>query len=137
MNFSRISGQLVCKMASLRIFLVASLAVVLNFAIATLFAMMFVACSLGGSTEETSQSIGGPTEETNVQASLENISVKGLAMINMAPETLDSTEMGISLVGMPKGSVVTLYELDPDSLEKTGVSFADTIDNDKIGRAHV
>ena len=130
MNFSRISGQLVCKMASLRIFLVACLAVVLNFAIATLFAMMFVACSLGGSTEETSQSIGGPTENTNVQASLENISVKGLAMINMAPETLDSTEMGISLVGMPKGSVVTLYELDPDSLEKTGVSFADTIDND-------
>ena len=80
MNFSRIGGQLVCKIASLRIFLVACLAVALNFAIATLFAMMFVACSLGGSTEETSQSIGGPTEN-NVQASLENISVKGLAMI--------------------------------------------------------
>ena len=129
MNFSRIGGQLVCKIASLRIFLVACLAVALNFAIATLFAMMFVACSLGGSTEETSQSIGGPTEN-NVQASLENISVKGLAMINVAPETADSAEMSVSLTGMPKGSVVTLYELDPDSLEKTGVSFADTIDND-------
>ena len=132
MNYSKKCEQFVCKMAALRFFLFACLAVVLNFAIATLFAVLFVGCSMGGSTEETSQSIGGPSENSNVQASLENISVKGLATVGARPEPLDSAkpEMGVSVSGMPKGSVVTLYELDADSLEKTGVSFADTIDND-------
>lgn len=125
----KISEQFVRRLASLRMFLVACLAVALNFAIATLFAMMFVACSLGGSTEETSL-LGGSSEEPDVVASLENISVRGLAMVSASPESVDSTEIGLSLSGMPKGSVVTLYELDPDSLERTGVSFADTIDND-------
>ncbi len=132
MNYSKKCEQFVCKMAALRFFLFACLAVVLNFAIATLFAVLFVGCSMGGSTEETSQSIGGPSENSNVQASLENISVKGLATVGARPEPLDSAkpEMGVSVSGMPKGSVVTLYELDADSLERTGVSFADTIDND-------
>ena len=132
MNFSRIYGQFICKMAALRFFLFACMAIVLNFAIATLFAVLFVGCSMGGSTEETSQSIGGPSENPGVQASLENISVKGLAMVGARPEPFDSTrpEIGLSLSGMPKGSIVTLYELDSDSLEKTGVSYADTIDND-------
>ena len=131
MNFSRIYGQFICKMAALRFFLFACLAIVLNFAIATLFAVLFVGCSLGGSTEETS-SLNGPSENPGVQASLENISVKGLAMVGARPEPFDSTrpEIGLSLSGMPKGSIVTLYELDSDSLEKTGVSYADTIDND-------
>lgn len=132
MNYSKMCEQFVCKMAALRFFLFACLAFALNFAIATLFAVLFVGCSMGGSTEETSQSIGGPSENSNVQASLENISVKGLAMVGARPEPLDSAkpEMGVSVSGMPKGSVVTLYELDADSLERTGVSFADTIDND-------
>ena len=132
MNYSKMCEQFVCKMAALRFFLFACLAIALNFAIATLFAVLFVGCSMGGSTEETSQSIGGPSENSNVQASLENISVKGLAMVGARPEPLDSAkpEMGVSVSGMPKGSVVTLYELDADSLERTGVSFADTIDND-------
>jgi len=131
MNFSRIYGQFICKMAALRFFLFACMAIVLNFAIATLFAMLFVGCSMGGSTEETS-SLNGPSENPGVQASLENISVKGLAMVGARPEPFDSTrpEIGLSLSGMPKGSIVTLYELDSDSLEKTGVSYADTIDND-------
>ena len=131
MNFSRIYGQFICKMAALRFFLFACLAIVLNFAIATLFAVLFVGCSMGGSTEETS-SLNGPSENPGVQASLENISVKGLAMVGARPEPFDSTrpEIGLSLSGMPKGSIVTLYELDSDSLEKTGVSYADTIDND-------
>ena len=131
MNFSRIYGQFICRMAALRFFLFACLAIVLNFAIATLFAVLFVGCSMGGSTEETS-SLNGPSENPGVQASLENISVKGLAMVGARPEPFDSTrpEIGLSLSGMPKGSIVTLYELDSDSLEKTGVSYADTIDND-------
>ena len=92
MSNLKFSGQLVCKMAALRLFLTACLAIALNFAIATLFAMMFVACSMGGST-------------------------------------LDSSQMGLALSGMRSGSVVTLYELDSLSLDSTGVSFADTVDN--------
>ena len=41
MNFSRIYGQFICKMAALRFFLFACMAIVLNFAIATLFAVLF------------------------------------------------------------------------------------------------
>ena len=132
MIYLKINERFLCKMAALRFFLVACLAVALNFAIATLFAMLFVGCSMGGSTEETSESIGGPSDNINVQASLENISVKGLAMVGTRPEPYDTTkpEIGLSISGMPKGSVVTLYELDTDSLERTGVSYADTIDND-------
>ena len=126
MSNLKFSGQLVCKMAALRLFLTACLAIALNFAIATLFAMMFVACSMGGSTEETS--MGGSSEEPSF-ASLENISVRGLAMVSPRYESLDSSQMGLALSGMRSGSVVTLYELDSLSLDSTGVSFADTVDN--------
>ena len=126
MSNLKFSGQLVCKMAALRLFLTACLAIALNFAIATLFAMMFVACSMGGSTEETS--MGGSSEEPSF-ASLENISVRGLAMVSPRYESLDSSQMGLALSGMRNGSVVTLYELDSLSLDSTGVSFADTVDN--------
>ena len=123
------SGQLVCKLASLRLLVTACLAIVLNFAIATLFAVLFVACSLGGSTEETS--MGGSSEEPSI-ASLENVSVKGLAMVSARLEPLDTSkpEIDLSLNGMQKGSIVILYELDSVSLERTGVSYTDTIDND-------
>ena len=99
--------------------------------IGIIFAMLFVACS-----ENADQPIngahGGSSEEPCVNASLENITVKGLAMASMRHEPLDSSqqEVELSISGMSKGSVVTLYELDADSLEKTGVSYADTIDND-------
>lgn len=132
MNYSKTSAGIADKIMALRILLGASLAIVLNLVFATFFAMLLVACS-----ENVDSPIngahGGSSEEPCVQqASLENISVKGLAMVGARPEPLDTTkpEMGLSVSGMPKGSVVTLYELDGDSLEKTGVSFADTIDND-------
>ena len=51
-----------------------------------LFALMFVACS--------DKVAGGSTEETSVQASLENVSVKGLAMVSSRYESLDSTQLG-------------------------------------------
>ena len=99
--------------------------------IGIIFAMLFIACS-----EDANPPIngahGGSSEEPCVNASLENITVKGLAMASMRREPLDSSkqEVDLSISGMPKGSIVTLYELDADSLEKTGVSYADTIDND-------
>ena len=87
-----------------------------------LFVLIFAACS--------DKVAGGSTEETSVQASLKNVSVKGLAMVKHRVASNNSEEIGLSLSGMPNGSIVTLYELDSDSLEKTGVTFADTIDND-------
>lgn len=122
----KFSEQLVCKLASLRLLLTACLAIALNFAIATLFAVMFVACSLGGSTEETS--MGGSSEDPSF-ASLENITVRGFAMANSRYESLDSSQMSLAFSGMRKGSVVTLYELDSLSMDSTGVFFADTVDN--------
>lgn len=132
MNYSKTSTGIADKIMALRILLGASLAIVLNLVFATFFAMLLVACS-----ENVDSPIdgahGGSSEEPCVQqASLENISVKGLAMVGARPEPYDTTkpEIGLSISGMPKGSVVTLYELDTDSLERTGVSYADTIDND-------
>lgn len=88
-------------------------------------ALMFAACSDGDKP-----TAGGSAEETGVYAGLENITVKGFAMISPQSETLDSSKMDLPEVGMQKGSVVTLYELDSVTLERTGVSFADTLDND-------
>ena len=99
--------------------------------IGIIFAMLFVACSENADLP-INGAHGGSSEEPCVNASLENITVKGLAMASMRHEPLDSSqqEVELSINGMSKGSVVTLYELDADSLEKTGVSYADTIDND-------
>ena len=89
--------------------------------LALLFVLMFVACS--------DKVAGGSTEETSVQASLENVSVKGLAMVSSRYESIDSTLLGLTLGGMRKGSLVTLYELDSISLDTTGIVFTDTINN--------
>ena len=89
--------------------------------LALLFVLMFVACS--------DKVAGGSTEETSVQASLENVSVKGLAMVSSRYESIDSTLLGLTLGGMRNGSLVTLYELDSISLDTTGIVFTDTINN--------
>jgi len=102
----------------------------LSFAAAALLSTLFTACSMGGSTEETS-SLEDPSTPPSVQASLENISIKGLAMTSAASDPTDTSLIERSLAGISKGSVVTLYELDSDSLQKTGVSFADTSTNGK------
>ncbi|MBR4347674.1 MAG: hypothetical protein IKP90_01845 [Fibrobacter sp.] len=86
-------------------------------------ALMLAACS------DDKSVAGGSAEETGVYA-FENVSVRGVAMINAQSETQDSSKMELPEVGMQKGSVVTLYELDSVTLERTGVSFADTLDTD-------
>ena len=68
---------------------------------------------------------GGFTEET---AMLKNISVTG--KVRMGGVNSDTTQVRIPLSGFTKGSVVTLYELDSESFDMTGVSFTDTVDND-------
>lgn len=97
--------------------------------IALTLLMMYAGCSEEAAPSRQFAQDGGYTEE---QASLENLSVKGIATVRARLEPLDtaSPTIGLSLSGMHKGSIVTLYELDADSLERTGVSFADTIEND-------
>ena len=120
MTCSKLSVQLVCKLASLRLFLVACFAVVLNFAVATLFAMIFVACSLGGSTEETA-CIGGSSEESDVVASLENISVYGFA-VRLAAKSPNDAPLALAS-DVELGSVIRMSELDSVTLDTTGVSY--------------
>lgn len=94
--------------------------------------LMYTGCS-----EDADRSLlahdGGSTEETSL---LENITVKGLAMMSQRYESLDSTQLEFALGGVRKGSIVTLYELDSLSLDTTGVVYADTIDNDE-GRFNI
>ena len=84
MNYSKTSAGIADKIMALRILLGSSLAIVLNLVFATFFAMLLVACS-----ENVESPIngahGGSSEEPCVQqASLENISVKGLAKSQQA-----------------------------------------------------
>jgi uncharacterized protein (TIGR02145 family) len=111
MNYSKISGQPVCKMAML-------------------LAFMFAACS---ETDSVNNFAGGTVEETGVYALVGQVG-------DIYPKLLqivDSTESGngeFQTVGNSvyanKGTVVTVYELDSLTLEKTGRFFADTVDND-------
>ncbi|WP_173475743.1 FISUMP domain-containing protein [Fibrobacter succinogenes] len=89
--------------------------------------MMYAGCSEDVDRSPLARD-GGSTEET---ALLENITVKGLAMVSPRYESLDSTQLEFALGGVRKGSIVTLYELDSLSLDTTGVAYADTIDNDE------
>ena len=88
MNYSKTGARVADKVVMLRFFLGASLAVVLNLVIATFFAMLLVACS-----DRIAE--GGSSEEPCVQASLENITIAGMAnntvvrMVNARTE--DST----------------------------------------------
>ena len=77
----------------------------INFAIATLFAVVIAGCSLGGSTEETSY-LGGSSEEPSVQASLENVTVVGRAMrLALNPEDIDNGDWNST---SPYGSILRM-----------------------------
>jgi hypothetical protein len=92
----------------------------INFAIATLFAVVIAGCSLGGSTEETSY-LGGSSEEPSAQASLENVTVVGRAMrLALNPEDIDNGDWNSTA---PYGSILRMAELDSVTLDTTGVSY--------------
>ena len=105
MNYSKISGQSVCKMAML-------------------LAFVFAACS-----ENEGPLTGGTVEETGVYAlsgRVGDVYPKLLAKEGSA----DSSRIYDNVFFAPKGSIVTVSELDSSTLTMTGVSFVDTVDND-------
>ena len=98
---------------------------------AMLLALMFAACA----EEDGSQPIteGGASEESGFAADLENLVVKGRAG-NAYPKMLTEGDKSPSVEGTtaysPRGTVVTLYELDSITLDVTERYYVDTIDND-------
>lgn len=104
MNYSKISRQFVCKMAML-------------------LAFMFAACS-----ENNGSIAGGTVEETGVYATLENITISGIARRTLERPSEDVRQ--IVMEGFEKGTLITLYELDSISFLKSGVVLTDSIAND-------
>ena len=98
MKYSKISEKFVCTMA-------------------TLLALMFVACSENGSPVA-----GGTVEETGVQASLENISVAGKASLVPMFEAAGN-EYDANATLNYENAIAKMYELDSVTLDTTGKTF--------------
>ena len=112
MNYSKFSGLIACKMAML-------------------LAFMFAACSDEPSVSPLAQD-GGCTEEQGVYALTGRVGdVYPALLMSTADEngSEDSLKNDGSVFAA-KGTVVSVYELDSLTLEKTGRSFVDTVDND-------
>ena len=104
MNYSNISGQLVCKMA-------------------LLLAFMFAACS-----ENNGSIAGGTVEETGFQASLENISVAGKASLVAMIESAGNAFNANATLNYSK-AFAKMYELDSVTLDTTGNTFVGSFIN--------
>lgn len=112
MNYSKFSGLVACKMAML-------------------LAFMFAACSDEPSVSPLAQD-GGYTEEQGVYALTGRVGdVYPALLMSTADEngSEDSLKNDGSVFAA-KGTVVSVYELDSLTLEKTGRFFVDTVDND-------
>ena len=110
MNYSKFSGQLVCKMAML-------------------LAFMFAACS---ETDSGNNVAGGTVEETGVYAlagQVGDIYPKLLQMDGSDGSTEESPRYEGSVFAV-KGSVITVYELDSLTFDETGRSFVDSVDDE-------
>lgn len=130
MNYSKTGARVADKVVMLRFFLGASLAVVLNLVIATFFAMLLVACS-----DRIAE--GGSSEEPCVQASLENITIAGMAnntvvrMVNARTEDSTTFIQNYNInVAAKKGTIVTALELDSITLDTTERFFVGAVLND-------
>ncbi|MDY6387138.1 MAG: hypothetical protein SPL21_06660, partial [Fibrobacter sp.] len=113
MNYSKFSGLVACKMAML-------------------LAFMFAACSDEPSVSPLAQD-GGYTEEQGVYAlagQIGNIYPKLISVDDPAKTDDDSSKYEGSVFAA-KGAIVTVYELDSLTLDTTGRSFVDTVDNDE------
>lgn len=104
MKYSKISEKFVCTMA-------------------TLLALMFVACSENGSPVA-----GGTVEETGVQASLENISVAGKASLVPMLEAAGN-EYDANATLNYENAIAKMYELDSVTLDTTGKTFVGSFTN--------
>ena len=111
MNYSKFSGQFVCKMAML-------------------LAFMFAACS---ATDSGNNVAGGTVEETGVYAlvgQVGDIYPKLLQMADSDGVAEESSRYEGSVFAV-KGSVITVYELDSLTFDETGRSFVDSVDDDE------
>ena len=98
--------------------------------LAALMALLFASCS---NENQSIASLGGTEEETAyvLAGRMGDVYPKLLKMSESEDGSLvDTVQLNSSSIFAPKGTVVTVYELDSMTLEKTGLSFADTIDND-------
>ena len=110
MNYSKMDRQFVCKLAML-------------------IAFMFAACS-ENIDEPINAACGGCTEETRGYALAGRVGdvlprVMNLKGHDSVPESSDG------YLNAAKGTVVIVQELDPLTLDPTGRTFTDTIDNDE------
>lgn len=85
---------------------------------AMLLAVVFTACS--------DDVAGGVTEESRVYAGLENVAISGRALV-----VAERQNEGIVVLGLEKGTVVTLYELNPKTFEKAGTVLSDVVEDDE------
>ena len=101
MNYSKISGQFVCKMAML-------------------LAFVFAACSEDNSPVNSAH--GGAAEEQGAYALIGRVG-------NVYPKLLVAVNENLMLA--PKGSSITVYELDSLTFDTTGRSFVSSINDDE------
>ena len=105
MNYSKMRLQFICKMAMS-------------------FAFVFAACS-------EDPVAGGVTEETRVYALAGQVGDVYPKLLKVADQGSPTDSSGYEgSVFAAKGTIVTVHELDSLTLEKTGRSFVDTVDND-------
>lgn len=102
MNYSKFSGLIACKMAML-------------------LAFMFAACSEDSAVSPLAQD-GGYTEEQGVYALAGRVG-------DVYPKLLLAVDE--NSMQAPKGSSITVYELDSLTLDTTGRSFVGSINDDK------
>ena len=105
MSFSKFSGQFVCTMAML-------------------LAFVFAACS--------ENLAGGTVEETGVYANLENITILGKTHMTKTLGGEGSYVGRIVVAGLEKGSVVSLYQLDPKSFAVSDSSITEVVDDEGV-----
>jgi uncharacterized protein (TIGR02145 family) len=85
-------------------------------------ALMFAACS-----SDDGPTAGGSAEETGVYAHLENVSIHGKARMAKALGGDGASEGRIVVTGLEKGSVVSLYQLDPETFALSDSSITEVI----------
>jgi len=98
--------------------------------LAALMALLFAACSDDNKSVST---MGGAEEEQGVYAltgQIGNIYPKLISVDDPAKTDDDSSKYEGSVFAA-KGAIVTVYELDSLTLDTTGRSFVDTVDNDE------
>ena len=98
------------------------------FCLVMAFALLMIYSGCSEDNSPINGAHGGAAEEQGVYASLENLTISGMAKIALASQGGGLPQ--IDMRGLEIGTVITLYELDSISFTNTGVVLKDTIVND-------